>query len=626
MPKRRTQEEFLTLAKSLRPEWDFSHFEYRGEAAESTVICHKHGPFKMSGKRVLRGDGCKHCWEDRRGKAKRTPFQQFLDKCAEIHRGRYDYSSIGAWQGSSAKITIICPEHGPFQQIASLHMNGQGCQKCGYVRVAGASRRSQGNFIKALKAVHGDKYNLDKVNYINSSTPVTLTCETHGDFSARPSNLLYRKSGCPSCAKEENGKRSRLNFDDVVSRAINIHGDKYRYTQGVYTPGQPPQIEVVCKVHGVFRQYLQDHLAGRGCRKCTSRYHDTSSYVETVKAIHKDRYDYSLVQYKKAHGFISIVCKEHGVFSQRAYSHAEGQGCPRCAGVGPSKGQLEVAAFLQAHIPVISEFSMEWSKKRIDIFIPSKNIGIEYHGLIWHSEKFQKDNLAMADKQIEAEVNGIRIINIFEDEWKNKPEVVKQTLLTALGLLPRIAYARQCSISNVSAEVANSFIESNHLQGGVRGCIHYGAFYSGVLVAIMSFSRITSHRGVVKNIQEYELRRFCTSGRVPGIASKIFSAFRKDMTPDMVISYSDKRAFSGGMYKQLGFLSKGSSIPSYYYVSPTSRRRLHKGQFKHSELRKKFPNNYDPNKTEWENCNANGWYRLFDCGTVKWVWTKENPT
>jgi hypothetical protein len=38
------------------------------------------------------------------------------------------------------------------------------------------------SFIIKAKEVHGDKYDYSKVEYVNSSTDVTIICPIHGEF------------------------------------------------------------------------------------------------------------------------------------------------------------------------------------------------------------------------------------------------------------------------------------------------------------------------------------------------------------------------------------------------------------------------------------------------------------
>ena len=56
--------------------------------------------------------------------------------------------------------------------------------------------------------------------------------------------------------------------------------------------------------------------------------------------------------------------------------------------------------------------------------MPKLHIAIEYNGLRWHSEEFNKDKNYHLNKLIKCNEKGIRLIQIFEDEWIEKQEIV----------------------------------------------------------------------------------------------------------------------------------------------------------------------------------------------------------
>lgn len=53
-------------------------------------------------------------------------------------------------------------------------------------------------------------------------------------------------------------------------------------------------------------------------------------FLEKAKLVHGDKYDYSLVNFNKIHDKIDIICPIHGVFKQSAFKHIAGQGCVKC--------------------------------------------------------------------------------------------------------------------------------------------------------------------------------------------------------------------------------------------------------------------------------------------------------
>ena len=120
-----------------------------------------------------------------------------------------------------------------------------------------------------------------------------------------------------------------------IKRAREVHGDKYDYSKVEYKNNKT-KVCIVCSEHGEFWQNPNHHLSGQGCPYCSDRLHahlsyDTEHFVTLAKAVHGDKYDYSQVEYKNARSYVSIVCPKHGVFTQKAKTHLEGRGCPKCS-------------------------------------------------------------------------------------------------------------------------------------------------------------------------------------------------------------------------------------------------------------------------------------------------------
>lgn len=626
MPKKLTQEQFLASVTPIHPELDFSKFEYRGREIKGVAKCNTHGEYLVRPATLLQGCGCPSCYDDRRGiHQQKMSFDAFTEAARIKHKGVYAYSTPIKWAGITTTIEITCSIHGVFKQKADKHLNGAGCRKCSCAKVQKSRQPTDQQIKDRILKIHGDKYDVSDVSYVGMAAPVTLICKKHGQFSARAGNVIHRKSGCPKCKNESVGEKSRLDQSVYFERFKKAHGDKYTYKRIFYKDSKA-YVEIECAMHGAFVQLIMDHQKGIGCLKCGIDYWDRPSFVEAARKIHGERYDYSEVTYTGANSPVRILCKKHGMFEQRPGSHvASGQGCPTCGRCGPSKTHIEMKEFLEQHTEVVIEHRLNWSNRRLDIFLPKHNLAVEFHGLIWHSEKFAKDIYNLKNKHDESHICGIRVIHIFEDEWVYRKEAVRSLLMTAIGVEKAVCYARQCSINQVTSEEAVAFLNLNHVQGHVKGCVHYGAYFNNKLVALMSFSKAKSHRGLKGSTEIWELRRFASSCRVPGIASRLFTHFKREMQPITVISYSDSRLFTGKMYERLGFTKDWETLPDYYYVSNSSDKRYHKRNFAHSNLKTKFGDKYDQSKTEVENCNANGWYRIFDCGKVRWRWETKNP-
>jgi len=64
-------------------------------------------------------------------------------------------------------------------------------------------------------------------------------------------------------------------------------------------------------------------------------------FVIKAKDVHKNKYDYSKVEYKGAHNKVCIICPEHGEFWQTPSAHLYGQGCPTCAKIKAKESQIK---------------------------------------------------------------------------------------------------------------------------------------------------------------------------------------------------------------------------------------------------------------------------------------------
>lgn len=255
--------------------------------------------------------------------------------------------------------------------------------------------------------------------------------------------------------------------------------------------------------------------------------------------------------------------------------------------------------------------------KEVDIFLPNLNIGIECDGVYWHSEKKGKDKNYHLEKTLLARNNGVKLIHIFENEWLFKQDIVKSRLSTLLGKNKTI-YARKLKLETVSTNLERCFLEENHLQGYVNSKICYGLFDSdNQLVSMMSFgkSRFT-------NTSEWELIRYSAKNNysVVGGASRLLSHFKKNYTPLSIISYCDLRWFTGEMYRKIGFSFDHNSTPNYFYIE-TDGSLSSRLKYQKHKLKTKL-NNFDPQLTEWQNMQINGFDRIWDCGNSVWIWKR----
>jgi len=259
----------------------------------------------------------------------------------------------------------------------------------------------------------------------------------------------------------------------------------------------------------------------------------------------------------------------------------------------------------------------------LDFYIADHKLAIEYNGLAWHSEKFgKKDKWYHLSKLEKCEEAGVRLITIFEDDWINKKDIVKNKIVNALRLNKDRIYARKCVVSEINLSDKNNFLDIHHIQAKDTSPICLGLHYNGVLVSVMTFGRPKITMGDKGKLNgSYELSRFASSTNVVGAASKLLSYFIKTYSPKSIFSFADRRyttTLGETVYDKIGF-KKDKINPPTYWVLKNHRQRYHRFTFNKKRIVKYLGG--DPKKTEIQNLYDLGYDRIWDCGAIKYVMT-----
>lgn len=292
-------------------------------------------------------------------------------------------------------------------------------------------------------------------------------------------------------------------------------------------------------------------------------------------------------------------------------SHIDYGTIPRCKTCFPktiSKGEIELAEFIRSLGFKIETNIKILKKYEFDIFLSDKKIAFEFNGIYWHSDLKRPKNYHL-EKFIASRNEGIKLIQIFEDEWKNKKEIIKNRIRNILGKSKKI-YARNCNVKPIDSEKYKIFTNETHLQGYAPALFKYGLFHNEKLVSVMSFSKSRYTN------DEYEMIRFCSVDTVVGGAGKLFKYFVIQQRPKSIVSYANRLWSDGNLYLNLGFINKTENDRNfgYWYIKD---KRYHRSTFTKSRL---INMGMDPKSTEPELMNSMGFLRVFDCGNYKFVW------
>ena len=283
--------------------------------------------------------------------------------------------------------------------------------------------------------------------------------------------------------------------------------------------------------------------------------------------------------------------------------------CTICNPIGDSQSLKEKELFKYIQSIYSGEIIQSYRDGlEIDIYLPDLNLGFEFNGLYWHSDKFLKKDYHLNKTKYFKEKN-IRIIHIWEDDFVLKSEIVKSQIKNWIGLTQNKIFARKCYIKEIKdSKIATKFLEENHIQGKVGSSLKLGLYHNNELVSLMTFDHYEGRNKMNNN--EWNINRFCNklNHNVIGGASKLFKYFLKNYDVSRVISYSDNDWSLGNLYETLGFEKVGEGNPDYKYI--VEGKRIHKSRFRKSKLNTKL--------SESEYMKKSQIYKIWDCGKIKW--------
>ena len=460
-------------------------------------------------------------------------------------------------------------------------------------------KKTTNDFINEANIIHNGKYDYSKSIYDGYHTKLCIVCPIHGEFWQRPSDHLSGK-GCPKC----NGG-TKDTTEDFINKSVAIHGHKYIYNNVRYINSHT-DVSITCPIHGEFLQKPNNHVNGNGCPKCRTVQMKSllsgsnNEFVEKASRIHNNKYNYSRFNYINARTESCIICPKHAEFYQTPDSHLHGHGCPKCANL-ISACETEIAN-------IFKDFEIELGNrkilngKEIDLYIPSLRIGIEYNGLLWHSEEYGRDMNYHLSKLIECNKQGIGLIQIFEDEWINHRDICEYRIKEICGINDSLPIsANNCEIKEIKDKrIICDFLNRNHLNGLSEYSIPIGAYYKDELVSVMTF--IDNKNGL------WQINRFAIdlAYRSDDLFSAMFNYF-VNIYNDFkeILLEADRRWLCNeekNIYTNAGFEFNSYAEP---YCWKYNQSTNHYKRFREED--------FDESKNRKYNTN------IWDCGMIKYI-------
>lgn len=323
---------------------------------------------------------------------------------------------------------------------------------------------------------------------------------------------------------------------------------------------------------------------------------------------------------------IEIICSKCQNIQTKDLSDGKWKNifCHFCYGdPNSSRQEKEIVEYIRTNYTgeIVENFVMDG--KELDVYLPEKQIGFEYHGLIWHSFGIcfpenlsleHKEKNKLYEKTSFFKDNNIRVFHIFSHEWEkeNTKNIWKSMIKNCLGLSHRI-FARNCVVQPVDCSTKNDFLFQNHIQGIDHARIALGLYHENELVSVMTFNK---PRFTKKQNVDYELVRFCNKKdfSVSGGAGKLLNYFEKKYAPRGIVSYADLRRSDGNLYNKLNFAFSHNSEPNYFYFKGSRIIKRYRAQKKN--LQNILKDRFDPNLSESLNMFNSQYRRVWDCGNM----------
>ena len=206
-PKKYTVEEFKKKLKELMPNLEVVS-EYNGSEEPIYVHCKIHNyKFKTTPKRLISGNNCQKCYDDRRSIVQRKDINVLLDELSKIND--YEYPNIfEEYENNKSKITSVCKIHGEFKAAANKLLRGASCPKCeqsmfeNYIEHILYDNNINFDYEKRFEWLKGIKNGLSSLDFYLPNYNIAIECQGEQHFT----KSLYI--------------RSKYSFEDRVANDI----------------------------------------------------------------------------------------------------------------------------------------------------------------------------------------------------------------------------------------------------------------------------------------------------------------------------------------------------------------------------------------------------------------------
>ncbi|MDB4204988.1 endonuclease domain-containing protein [Polaribacter sp.] len=335
-------EVYLKFLKSNYPYITYSLGQsYTNSKDKFRFVCKSHGVFEQTWNTITRGTHCPKCGANRlRGKQNNRiiPIEEIISRVYEISQGKIKIMNPEEYENSHSKLKFECTKGHTWSVKLYTILQGKGCAKCAGLRI------TTEDFIINLKEIHGDTIGLvEGQKYKNRKDKIRFKCKVknHPEFTAAPSNIIFRKSGCPECKKDTLRQAFSYTTDEIYNKIEKKFEGRIIALPNQIYENQHTKWVMKCQDHShpTWETSIGSVLNTDykyGCRYCMGE-KPVNSYEEIENLI-KTNFD-GKIKLTKVHGErflksskITVFCSEHKkTHTEKLNNILKSYGCPDCS-------------------------------------------------------------------------------------------------------------------------------------------------------------------------------------------------------------------------------------------------------------------------------------------------------
>ena len=521
--------------------------------------------------------------------------QDFPELLAEWDFEKNSVSPAEVNRHSKHKFWWTCLQ-GHSRHLAPGNRSGPGCKACG------SGKYLPETYPEVFAQWSTKNLNDGRATYASSKEEVWWICPKGHEWKAQVVNRTNKGTGCPGCSSRVSSAENNL-ADMYPEIAEQWDHSKNIKLPKDYTSKSSQSVFWLCADgHSWKTKIIHRTLGGSGCPTCSGLVacETTSLAAKFTNLLQEWDYEKNVdvdPQHVSAQANIQAwwKCKDGHSWQAWVYNRTgNGSGCPFCAGkhTKPEKA-IEALFGVQRHnkAPPLSGL-----KYKPDLKL-SETIFLNVDGLYWHQES-KRGTVHHRNMRRAFEAYGLRIFQFYEDEVRDKPEIVKSIVDSALGLTKVRIFARKTNTEKLSAKDANEFLVANHLIGEARVCRYLSLTLNGKTVMVMAYKVHRSHVEIVRSAAQLG----CI---IVGGFQKLLSAVRSEHPGMPTKTLVDLRYADGHSLEKAGFVADKEYI-QYQYTDTKIRKdkrsfRVKAGSDEKLEAAKL------------------GWVRIFDAGRRSYV-------